>query len=122
LLRWVPSHPEGNEIYAVVRTGGKQYRVQPGETVDVELLPGDPGSEVRLEEVLLVADGDEVTVGSPTVAGAAVTAEIVDDGRDRKVIVFKYKAKTRNRTKRGHRQPFTRLAIKDIVTTGSKKK
>ena len=65
--------------------------------------------------MLLVADGNDVKVGTPTVAGALVRAEIVDDGRDKKVIIFKYKAKTRSRKKRGHRQPFTRLAIKEIV-------
>ncbi len=102
-------------MYAVVRTGGKQYRVQAGDTVDVELLPGDPGTEVEFEDVLLVADGDNVNVGTPTVAGASVKAEIVDEGRDKKVISFKYKAKTRSRTKKGHRQHFTRLAITEIV-------
>jgi large subunit ribosomal protein L21 len=116
LIRSCSSYLEGSTIYAVVRTGGKQYRVQAGETIDVELLSGAaPGAEVEFEDVLLVAAGDKVTVGAPTVPGASVKAEIVDDGRDKKVIIFKYKAKTRSRKKRGHRQPFTRLAIKEIV-------
>lgn len=104
-------------IYAVILTGGKQYRVEPGQTIDVESLPADPGSEVELHDVLLLADGDAVTVGTPVVRGAVVRAEIVDHGRDQKVISFKYKAKTRYRRKHGHRQGFTRLAIKEIVRT-----
>jgi len=102
-------------LYAVVRTGGKQYRVQPGQTVDVELLPAEAGAEVEFQDVLLIGDGDTVKVGSPTVPGARVTADVVDEGRDRKVISFKFKAKTRYRVKKGHRQPFTRLTIKEIV-------
>ncbi len=102
-------------MYAVVRTGGKQYRVQPGQTVDVELLPAEAGAEVEFQDVLLIGDGDTVKVGSPTVPGARVTADVVDEGRDRKVISFKFKAKTRYRVKKGHRQPFTRLTIKEIV-------
>lgn len=102
-------------MYAVVRTGGKQYRVQPGQTLDVELLPAEAGGEVEFQDVLLIGDGETVKVGSPTVPGARVTADVVDEGRDRKVISFKYKAKTRSRTKKGHRQPFTRLTIKEIV-------
>lgn len=102
-------------MYAVVRTGGKQYRVQPGQTVDVELLPAEAGAEVEFQDVLLIGDGGTVKVGSPTVPGARVTADVVDEGRDRKVISFKFKAKTRYRVKKGHRQPFTRLTIKEIV-------
>lgn len=98
-----------------MQTGGKQYRVEPGKTIDVELLPAEPGTEVEFGEVLLLVDGDSVTVGNPIVAGASVRAEVVDEGRDRKVIVFKYKAKTHYRRKQGHRQRFTRLAIKEIV-------
>lgn len=101
-------------IYAVVETGGKQYKVSPGQTVDVEKLSVD-GDTVELDRVYLVADGDEVAVGRPTIEGAKVLATVVDVGKKDKVIVFKYKPKVRYRRKKGHRQPFTRLAIKEIV-------
>ena len=100
--------------YAVVQTGGKQYRVQPGDTVRVESLRGDEGGTIELEDVLLVSQDGSVTVGDPTVAGATVTTEVVGKGRDKKVIVFKYKAKTRYRRKNGHRQPFTDLKVTGI--------
>lgn len=103
-------------MYAIVNTGGKQYRVQPGDTVRVEYLPGDQGDLIELEDVrLLATDNGEVTVGAPNVAGAKVTAEVVQQGRGKKVIVFKYKAKTRYRRKNGHRQNFTELRVTDIT-------
>lgn len=102
-------------MYAIVNTGGKQYRVQPGDTVRVEYLPGDQGDLIELEDVRLLSDDDgEVTIGAPTVEGAKVTAEVVTQGRAKKVIVFKYKAKTRYRRKNGHRQNFTELRVTDI--------
>lgn len=97
-----------------METGGKQYRVSPGQTIEVEKLPVQ-GDTVELDRVCLVADGDKVTVGKPTVAGAKVIASVVEEGRGDKVLVFKYKPKTRYRRKKGHRQPYTRLAIKEIV-------
>ena len=100
--------------YAVFKTGGKQYRVKPGDTLDVEMLPNEVDTVAEFEEVLAVSDGGEVTVGSPHVPGAKVLAQVQLHYRDRKLIVFKYKAKTRYRRKRGHRQPFTRLLIQDI--------
>ena len=100
--------------YAVVQTGGKQYRVQPGDTVRVESLRGDEGDTIELEDVLLVSQDGSVTIGDPTVAGAKVTTEVVGKGRDKKVIVFKYKPKTRYRRKNGHRQPFTDLKVTGI--------
>ena len=100
--------------YAIVNTGGKQYRVQPGDTIRVESLPGDEGDLVELEDVRMVSDEGEVTLGSPTVAGAKVTAEILGRGKAKKIIVFKYKAKTRYRKKNGHRQQYTELRITDI--------
>ena len=100
--------------YAVVQTGGKQYRVQPGDTVRVESLPGDEGDTIELDEVLLVSKDGAVTIGDPTVPGAKVTTEVVGKGRGKKVVVFKYKAKTRYRRKNGHRQPFTDLKVTDI--------
>lgn len=100
--------------YAIVQTGGKQYRVQPGDTVRVESLPGDEGDEVELTDVLLVSRDGDVTVGAPTVPGAKVTAEVVGKGKGKKIIVFKYKAKTRYRRKNGHRQPYTELKVTGI--------
>ncbi len=100
--------------YAIVNTGGKQYRVQPGDTIRVESLSGDEGDLVELEDVRMVSDEGQVTLGSPTVAGAKVTAEILGRGKAKKIIVFKYKAKTRYRRKNGHRQLYTELRITDI--------
>ncbi len=100
--------------YAIVNTGGKQYRVQPGDTIRVESLSGDEGDLIELEDVRMVSDEGEVTLGSPTVAGAKVTAEILGRGKAKKIIVFKYKAKTRYRRKNGHRQQYTELRITDI--------
>ena len=105
-----------SQIYAVVRTGGKQYKVQPNQLLDVELLPAEVGAVIELSDVLLVADGDDVTVGEPQVAGARVLAEVIEHGRGPKLIVFKYKPKTRYRKKTGHRQAYTRLAIRQILT------
>jgi large subunit ribosomal protein L21 len=101
--------------YAIVQTGGKQYRVHPGEAVRVESLPTAAGETVELEDVLLVCRDDEVTIGSPKVAGARVTAEVVGHGKGDKVIVFKYKAKTRYRRRNGHRQLYTDLKVIDIL-------
>jgi len=101
-------------MYAIVETGGKQYRVQPGQTIEVEKLPAMVGDNVTLERVLLVADGDRVTVGQPTVEGAAVQATVVGEGKARKVIIFKYLPRHRYRRKKGHRQLFTRLKIDSI--------
>ncbi len=102
-------------MYAIVNTGGKQYRLEPGDTVRVESLPGDQGDLIELEDVRLLSNDDgEVIVGAPTVAGAKVTAEVVQQGRGNKIIVFKYKAKTRYRRKNGHRQNYTELRVTDI--------
>lgn len=99
-----------------MRSGGKQHRVEPNQLLDVERLPAAVGDMVELLDVLLVTDGEEVTVGQPTVAGARVIAEVVEHGRDKKIVVFKYKPKTRYRKKIGHRQSYTRLAIRQILT------
>ena len=101
-------------IYAVVETGGKQYKVSPGQTIEVEKLTAS-GDTVELDKVYLVADGDKVIVGNPTVPGAKVIANVVGNGKGDKVIVYKFKAKVRYRRKKGHRQPYTKLAIKEIV-------
>jgi large subunit ribosomal protein L21 len=100
--------------YAVVETGGKQYRVAPGDTVDVEYLVSETGDEITLDRVLLVAAEDGVKVGTPTVAGASVRAQVVGRDRGSKIIVFKYKNKVRSRRKTGHRQGYTRLQIQEI--------
>jgi len=102
-------------MYAVVETGGKQYRAAPGEFVDVERLPAEVGDKVTLERVLMIADGEAVTVGRPVVAGAQVVATVVAQLRRRKVLYFHYVPKKRERKKRGHRQYFTRLRIDQIV-------
>ncbi|MCL6500313.1 MAG: 50S ribosomal protein L21 [Firmicutes bacterium] len=100
-------------MYAVVETGGKQLRVSEGQTVRVERIPGEPGQEVVLDRVLMVS-GEQTLVGTPWVPGARVVARIVQQGKGRKVIVFKYKPKVRYRRKRGHRQLFTALRIERI--------
>ena len=100
--------------YAIFQSGGKQYRVEPGDTVRVESLPYEPGDRVELGDVLLVSRDGDVTVGAPSVPGAVVEAEVVENGKGKKVIVFKYKAKTRYRRMRGHRQRYTELNITDI--------
>lgn len=102
-------------MYAVIRTGGKQYTVSEGQQLDVETVPGTEGERVELNDVLLLGEGGQLTVGTPTVPGAQVVAEILGQGRGKKVIIFKYKSKTRYRRKNGHRQPFTRLAIRQIL-------
>jgi large subunit ribosomal protein L21 len=107
-------------MYAIVETGGKQYRVRPGDTIAVERLSGQPGETLDLEHVLLVAgDGAETQVGSPGVAGAVVRAEVVEHARGEKIIVFRYKSKVRYRRKTGHRQALTRLRITDILLDGA---
>lgn len=101
-------------MYAVVETGGKQYKVTVGQTLDVERLPAQPGETVELDRVLLVANADNVIVGQPTVAGARVLASVIDEHKGPKIIVFKYKPKKRYRRKTGHRQTYTRLKIEEI--------
>ena len=105
-------------MYAVIETGGKQYRVSPGQTVEVELLPAEPGGEVALERVLLVSTGENTLVGTPTVAGAVVTGTVVREGRGDKIIVFKYHNKKRYRRTQGHRQDYTYLTVTDIQAEG----
>ena len=102
--------------YAVFKTGGKQYRVQTGDTLDVELLPNDVDSLAEFDQVLAVSRDGELLLGSPTVQGAKVVAQVQSHYKDRKLMVFKYKAKTRYRRKRGHRQSYTRLVVQDILT------
>ncbi len=107
------------KIYAIIETGGKQYRVSPGQTIDVERLDVADGKTVDLERVLLIADGKRVNVGTPTVEGAKVVATSKGEGKGDKVVVFKYKPKVRYRKKTGHRQFYTRLVIDKIVEPGA---
>ena len=100
-------------MFAVIQTGGKQYRVAQGDRLRVEKLPGDVGAAVTFDKVLLVG-GDSVKVGTPLVTGAKVSAEIVAQGRDKKVIVFKFRRRKNYRRKQGHRQPFTELKITGV--------
>jgi large subunit ribosomal protein L21 len=100
--------------YAVVRTGGKQYRVSPGDLVRVELLPAESGSTVELDQVLLASAGGAVRIGTPLVAGVKVRAEVVEQGRAKKILVFKMKRRKNERRKRGHRQYVTTLRVLEI--------
>ena len=101
-------------MYAVVATGGKQYRVQEGDTLRIEKIPGEVGAEVAFDRVLMVSDGDDVKVGKPVLENAVVNATIVEEGKGRKILVFKYKRRKRYRRKQGHRQLFTAVKIGTI--------
>jgi len=101
-------------MYAVVETGGKQYKVTEGATIDVERLSSELGETVELDRVMMVSDGESVRVGSPVLDGTAVSATVIEHGRAPKVVVFKYRPKQRYRNKRGHRQEYTRLRIDAI--------
>jgi large subunit ribosomal protein L21 len=105
-------------MYAVIETGGKQYRVEVGTELEVELLDATAGDAIRLDRVLLVADGDQASIGRPLVSGASVSAEVVRQDRADKVISFKYRPKARRRVKKGHRQDFLLLRITDVVLNG----
>jgi len=101
-------------MYAVIETGGKQYRVEVGTELEVDLLEVEPGQEITIDRVLLVADGDESAIGRPVVEDAAVSAEVVRQARGEKVISFKYRPKARSRVKKGHRQELTVLRVTDV--------
>src|SRR5215510_2109131 len=115
--------PESNTrtrtMFAVIRTGGKQYRVAAEDVIKIEKVAGDPGEIVQFGEVLLVG-GDNVTLGAPTVAGASVAAEVLEQGRGPKVIAFKKRRRKNSRRKRGHRQEFTLIRVTEILTDGAK--
>lgn len=104
----------GNKImYAVIETGSKQYRVQPGDVITVEKLNAEVGDEIKLDKVLVMGEGENAEVGTPYL-DAAVTAKVVENGKGKKVIIYKYKAKKDYRKKQGHRQPFTKLEILEV--------
>ena len=105
-------------MYAVIETGGKQYRVEVGTELEVELLDVEPGNTVTLDRVLLVADGDDASIGRPLVDNATVSAEVLRQARGEKLISFKYRPKARSRVKKGHRQELTVLRISDITLDG----
>jgi len=98
-------------MYAVIKTGGKQYRVAPGEKLKIEQIPADIGSEIVLDQILMVADGEAVTVGTPLVSGATVKATVVSHGRGDKVQIFKMRRRKHYQKRQGHRQNFTELQI-----------
>jgi large subunit ribosomal protein L21 len=101
-------------MYAIIKTGGKQYRVEEGETVDVEKLDVKPGDEIEFDEVKAASTEDGLKVGQPTLEDVKVTGEVVKQDKGEKIIVFKYKPKNNYRKKQGHRQPYTRVKIKNI--------
>ena len=106
-------------MYAIVQTGGKQYRVSEGDIINVEKLNAEAGSTVELSEVLVIGDADSMLIGKPFVEGAVVTAELLENGKADKVYIYKYKAKKDYRKKQGHRQPFSKLQIKSIAASGA---
>ena len=101
-------------MFAVIETGGKQYRVTSGQKLKIEKISGEAGSSISFDKVLLVVNDDDVKVGKPYVDGAGVSGKVLKQGRGRKIIVFKYHSKTRYRKKKGHRQEFTEIEITDI--------
>jgi len=107
-------------MFAVIRTGGKQYRVAPNDVIKVERLPGAAGEVIELAEVLMLGDGDKVTVGAPLIGGACVGASVIAQGQGDKVLVFKKKRRHNYRRKNGHRQDLTILRITEILTDGQK--
>jgi large subunit ribosomal protein L21 len=100
--------------YAIIESGGKQYRAVEGQTIDVDKLSTEVGEKVKLDQVLLVSDGDDVKIGTPVVKGASVDATVADHIKGRKILVFKYRSGNRYRVKQGHRQQYTRLNIEKI--------
>lgn len=102
-------------MYALIETGGKQYRVEKDQVLTIEKLPIEEGESVTFDKVLLVSQEGDVKVGTPYVTGAKVTGKVVKHGRGKKIIVFKYKAKKNYKRKQGHRQPFTQVVIEDIA-------
>jgi large subunit ribosomal protein L21 len=112
---------QGKNMYAVIKTGGKQYKVAAGDYLKVEKLDGDVGSKVVIDKILMVADGDEVTIGSPLVAGAKVNATVLSHGKGDKVMIFKFHRRKHYRKTQGHRQSYTEIQIDDINGKGAAK-
>lgn len=101
-------------MYAIIRAGGRQYRVEEGRYLDVDKLPYEEGDEIKIDEVLLIGNGDETVIGQPHVEGASVKATVMEQWRDKKVIVYKYNQRTNYRRKKSHRHHYTRLMIDKI--------
>ncbi|MBF0112295.1 MAG: 50S ribosomal protein L21 [Desulfamplus sp.] len=101
-------------MYAVIKTGGKQYKVEEGQILKFEKLAGEPGSEIKFNDVLLYSDGEKLTLGSPVIENAVVSANIVEQGKGKKIIVFKYKRRKGYKRMRGHRQLYTAVKINSI--------
>ncbi|HET6232762.1 MAG TPA: 50S ribosomal protein L21 [Longimicrobiaceae bacterium] len=101
-------------MYAIIRTGGKQFRAEPGKTLRIPSLDVEPGQTVTFDDVLLGANDDTIKVGVPTVSGAAVTADVVRHGKDDKIVIFKHKRRKNYRRKQGHRQKFTEVRVNEI--------
>jgi len=101
-------------MYAIIQTGGKQYKVQAGDIITVEKLGADAGTSYTFDQVLSILDGEDSIFGAPTVEGATVKAQVMEDGKAKKVIIYKYKSKKGFHKKKGHRQPFTRVKIEAI--------
>ena len=108
--------------YAIIQTGGKQYRVREGDVVRVESISADENDKIQLDDVRMVCKAGDVTLGTPTVLGAKVTAQVIGSGLGEKVVVFKYKSKTRYRRRKGHRQSYTDLKVTNISFRKSNKK
>lgn len=102
-------------MYAIISSGGKQYKVEQGDILRVEKLEGEVGSDIVLDRVLMVADGDDIKIGQPVLEGAAVNGTVVEQGKARKILVFKYKRRKRFHKKQGHRQQFTAIKINSIT-------
>lgn len=105
----------GEKMYAIIESGGKQYKAVPGGTIEVDRLHVDEGTEIELDQVLLVSNDSEISIGTPTVDGALVKATVLEHFKGRKILVFKYKPRIRYRRKIGHRQQYTRLKINEIM-------
>jgi len=108
-------------MYAVIKSGGKQHRVTEGETLKLEKIEAATGETIQFDEVLLVTDGDNITIGTPVVEGAAVTAEILSHGRGDKIRIIKFRRRKHSMTRQGHRQWFTEVKITEILASGAKK-
>jgi large subunit ribosomal protein L21 len=117
---WAAFSPPTLMAYAIIKTGGRQFRVAEGDTIDVDLLDVDPGKTTTFADVLMFADGDDVTHGNPLISGAKVTAEVLEQRKDKKVIAFKYKRRKGYHRTVGHRRKLTRVKIKSI-SVGAKK-
>jgi len=117
---WAAFHPQTLMAYAIIKTGGRQFRVAEGDTIDVDLLDIDSGKTATFGDVLMFADGDDVTHGNPLISGAKVTAEVLDQRKDKKIIAFKFKRRKGYHRTVGHRRKLTRVKIKSISLEAKK--